>query len=69
MTEGTSKCNCELASCKYGCSYNHTHKEFWCEKCHPERYKCSVCGIDASIDHTHHSQEISKEALKTIKDY
>ena len=33
-----SKCNCEEISCKNNCEKNHTHKTFWCEKCHPERY-------------------------------
>ena len=32
------KCNCEEMTCKIPCDRNHTHKEFWCEKCHPERY-------------------------------
>ena len=25
-------------SCLEGCTKPHTHKGFWCEKCHPERY-------------------------------
>ena len=33
------KCKCEEMSCKEGCKINHTHKGFWCEKCHPERYE------------------------------
>ena len=31
-------CNCLEISCLKNCEDNHTHKEFWCEKCHPERY-------------------------------
>lgn len=31
-------CDCEEMSCKENCGRNHTHKGFWCEKCHPERY-------------------------------
>lgn len=32
------KCNCEEMSCTKDCGKSHTHKVFWCEKCHPERY-------------------------------
>lgn len=32
--EQTEKCDCEEKSCKEGCLKNHTHKGFFCEKCH-----------------------------------
>jgi hypothetical protein len=32
------ECDCEETSCQNGCTKPHTHKTFWCEKCHPERY-------------------------------
>ena len=35
----TKECGCEEMSCKEGCELRHTHKGFWCEKCHPERYE------------------------------
>lgn len=36
------KCDCEEISCKEGCLSGHTHKTFWCEKCHPERHEGQV---------------------------
>jgi hypothetical protein len=39
MSEELKKeCNCAEMSCKEDCVKTHTHKGFWCEKCHPERY-------------------------------
>lgn len=34
------ECNCEEMSCSDSedCERNHTHKTFWCKKCHPEAY-------------------------------
>jgi hypothetical protein len=46
-----NKCNCEDISCLEGCTKPHTHKGFWCEKCHPERYK----------DTTPQPEELKKE--------
>lgn len=51
MKDTQNNCECEEMSCKKGCTKNHTHKGFWCEKCHPERYtqnnnvetRCKVC--------------------------
>jgi hypothetical protein len=30
------KCNCAEKTCKKGCTRNHTHKGFSCEKCEPK---------------------------------
>ncbi len=43
-----SECNCKEMSCQKDCNSRHTHKGFFCEKCHPERYeikedKCGFC--------------------------
>jgi len=51
-----NKCNCEDISCLEGCTKPHTHKGFWCEKCHPERYK----------DTTTQPEELKKEWEKSF---
>jgi len=33
-------CDCKEISCAENCTRNHTHKEFFCEKCYPEIYNC-----------------------------
>lgn len=33
------KCFCMAMTCKEDCKKNHTHKDFFCEKCQPERYE------------------------------
>jgi hypothetical protein len=36
MTNPANECDCKEMSCKEGCTRNHTHKGFFCEKCEPE---------------------------------
>ncbi len=39
MSKLKKECECKKSSCPEGCSKNHTHKVFFCEKCEPETYK------------------------------
>ena len=43
------ECNCKEMSCTEGCTNNHTHKHFFCEKCEPvvlasKEESCEICG-------------------------
>ena len=70
MTQPT-KCDCEEMSCKEDCSRNHTHKGFWCERCHPERYE-KTYGHQPTPEkcvHGHTPEEIKQFGCETGKEY
>ncbi len=44
------ECNCEEMTCQKDCDKKHTHKGFWCPKCHPERYsECEHKNIESNM--------------------
>lgn len=48
------RCNCEEMTCKDGCTKNHTHKQFWCEKCQPQdESACPHNNIESNMCPTH----------------
>lgn len=59
----TEKCDCRKSTCKSECNRNHTHKQFWCEKCHPERYEVTTEKEERekrSLSHTKHGMSNTK---------